>query len=123
MIDRFSFFQAADRLRCLVRSRGLGDVYKAQPQLLLFFAVAVYRLQAREGRHFLHEHPAGATSWAHPASAKLRVQPGVDAVVAHMGAVGPVADTHLTLPTSCPVESSVRVGPVTREGRGAFDAM
>ena len=29
---RFFFFQAEDGIRDLVRSRGLGDVYKRQPQ-------------------------------------------------------------------------------------------
>ena len=27
------------------------------------FVAQVYRKQVREGRYFLHEHPAGATSW------------------------------------------------------------
>ena len=26
-------------------------------------AMALYDEQAKNGRHFLHEHPAGATSW------------------------------------------------------------
>ena len=30
----FFFFQAEDGIRDLVRSRGLGDVYKRQPMLL-----------------------------------------------------------------------------------------
>ena len=34
IVDRilFFFFQAEDGIRYLVRSRGLGDVYKRQPQ-------------------------------------------------------------------------------------------
>ena len=32
-IYRFFFFQAEDGIRDLVRSRGLGDVYKRQKQL------------------------------------------------------------------------------------------
>jgi hypothetical protein len=52
-------------------------------EVLLIFAVAVYKLQVLAGRHFLHEHPAGATSWNHPAIVKLRARHGVDAVVAH----------------------------------------
>ena len=69
------FFQAEDGIRDLVRSRGLGDVYKRQVHL------------AYPG------HP-GAT-WAgdtsgHPASEGGGLTPGVD----------PVSYTHLTLPTS-----------------------
>ena len=29
----------------------------------LHFVVSLYKLQLESGRHFLHEHPAGATSW------------------------------------------------------------
>ena len=57
-------------------------------EVLLVFAAAVYKLQVLAGRHFLHEHPAGATSWSHPAIAKLRAMPGVGAVVAHQCAYG-----------------------------------
>ncbi len=62
-------------------------------EVLLVFAAAVYQLQIQAGRHFLHEHPAGATSWNHPAIAKLRAQPGVDAVGSHMCAFGLEATT------------------------------
>jgi hypothetical protein len=51
-------------------------------EVLLVFAAAVYALQVRAGRHFLHEHPATATSWTHPAIVKLRAKPSVDVVVA-----------------------------------------
>ncbi len=57
-------------------------------EVLLVFAAAVYQLQIQAGRHFLHEHPAGATSWTHPAIAKLRSIPSVGVVVAHQCAFG-----------------------------------
>ncbi len=57
-------------------------------EVLLTFAAAVYKLQVLAGRHFLHEHPAGATSWNHPTIAKLLATPGVSAVVAHQCAFG-----------------------------------
>ena len=57
---------------------------RREAEVLLVFAVAVYALQVRAGRHFLHEHPAGATSWRHPAIATLYAREGVDTVVAHM---------------------------------------
>ncbi len=52
-------------------------------EVLLTFAAAVYKMQVLGGRHFLHEHPAGATSWTHPAIVKLRALEGVGAVVSH----------------------------------------
>ena len=57
---------------------------RKEAEVLLVFAVAVYRQQVQGGRHFLHEHPANATSWNHPAVAKMLAQEGVDAVVAHL---------------------------------------
>ena len=50
----------------------------------MIFAVAVYALQLQSGRHFLHEHPEGATSWKHPAVARIRARPQVGTVVADM---------------------------------------
>ena len=88
----FFFFQAEDGIRDLVRSRGLGDVYKRQQQ---------YRDRTGETRD--HEHPAsgpyaGTESdgrYSHcakyhgqltPCQQRHRVMPG--------------SYTHLTLPTS-----------------------
>ena len=72
---RCFFFQAEDGIRDLVRSRGLGDVYKRQ-----VFPVGE-RVQAHvEGRH-VDRHPQIAQ----------RLKAPVDI---------PVSYTHLTLPTS-----------------------
>ncbi len=80
------------RLQLNLNASKMGKVAwekrRREAELLLVFAVAVYQLQVRGGRHFLHEHPAGATSWNHPAVAKLRARPGVEAVVSHMCAYG-----------------------------------
>ena len=64
----FFFFQAEDGIRDLVRSRGLGDVYKRQAQ-------ALERLNETDGRHQIqqrdeiHAHAlspaAGALSLIH----------------------------------------------------------
>ncbi len=48
---------------------------------LLGFAIEGYRHQLREGRHFVHEHPAHATSWREAAVLKLRADPRVAGVV------------------------------------------
>ena len=36
----FFFFQAEDGIRDLVRSRGLGDVYKRQPNSFVVFSIS-----------------------------------------------------------------------------------
>ena len=76
------------RLQLNLNARKMGKIEwerrRREAEVLLIFAVAVYRLQVQGGRHFLHEHPAGATSWSHPAVVRLRARHGVDAVVSHM---------------------------------------
>ena len=44
----------------------------------LRFLGEVYQFQIDRGRVFLHEHPAGASSWKLGMMEKLRVQPGVE---------------------------------------------
>ena len=44
------------------------------------FCVSLYRLQQAEGRYFLHEHPAGATSWDIQAMSDLQKLDGVQRV-------------------------------------------
>mgnify|MGYP003381585496 CR=1 FL=1 len=75
MVYFFFFFQAEDGIRDLVRSRGLGDVYKRQARMLArggdFQRVVVERLLGDRRQADQHEHR-----------------------------VVPVSYTHLTLPTS-----------------------
>ena len=70
----FFFFQAEDGIRDLVRSRGLGDVYKRQPE---------------DGRLILY-HINGETLALHAGRTGLRCEEDEDT---------PVSYTHLTLPT------------------------
>ena len=44
---------------------------------LLHFALEIYELQMRAGRHFLHEHPHGARSWQDARMEKLLRQTAV----------------------------------------------
>ena len=60
----FFFFQAEDGIRDLVRSRGLGDVYKRQPRTVVEgeipFGSAVQQvLEAVVGRGILELHVVG----------------------------------------------------------------
>ena len=69
------FFQAEDGIRDLVRSRGLGDVYKRQPSGIAPLQTVIIRLVDEFGTRF------------------AALQAGDAANVA-------VSYTHLTLPTS-----------------------
>ena len=75
LMRAFFFFQAEDGIRDLVRSRGLGDVYKRQDQ---HFALL------NQPRQFIDLHPAV----------------GIVAVRDHHQRLLAVSYTHLTLPTS-----------------------
>jgi hypothetical protein len=57
---------------------------KVEAETLLEFAIEVYEHQMRHGRHFIHEHPASATSWSYPRMARLREKKGVGEVVGHL---------------------------------------
>ena len=46
----------------------------------LHFVISIYKMQLRGGRHFLHEHPAGATSWKDAQMEALLRQKGVGVV-------------------------------------------
>ena len=54
---------------------------KAVGRMLFGFAVEIYDLQVRAGRHFLHEHPASATSWQERSMQDLCSRPGVSVIV------------------------------------------
>jgi hypothetical protein len=57
---------------------------KAEAQVLLDFAMQVYEMQLRAGRHFLHEHPQSASSWQDPKMVKMLAHPRVGTAVAHL---------------------------------------
>ena len=75
MLRDFFFFQAEDGIRDLVRSRGLGDVYKRQA--------------------FYYPSALGRTGDAGPTAA-----PGIPWLQHHRLCPVSVSYTHLTLPTS-----------------------
>ena len=54
---------------------------RAEALTLLGFATEIYWLQLRSGRHFVHEHPAAASSWKEDAIQALRRDPRVGEVV------------------------------------------
>ena len=61
----------------------------------LHFVASLYRIQLAGGRHFLHEHPATATSWSDPWIARLLKHPRVGSVVSDQceyGLLTPDAD-------------------------------
>ena len=54
---------------------------KAVGRVLFGFALEIYKLQLKAGRHFRHEHPATATSWQEPGMQDLCSRPGVSVIV------------------------------------------
>ena len=82
------FFQAEDGIRDLVRSRGLGDVYKRQPEYVGYYAAVNLALAklTNQNPSFLSDE---VRSLAHD----------VAHLIANEG-VAAVSYTHLTLPTS-----------------------
>ena len=57
---------------------------RIEADTLLNFAIEIYELQLRGGRHFLHEHPESATSWREPRMRRLQGRQGVATVVGHL---------------------------------------
>ena len=51
-------------------------------EVCLRFAAELYRHQLAHGRHFLHEHPARASSWKRPCIDRLMKDPRVSSVLA-----------------------------------------
>jgi hypothetical protein len=51
---------------------------------LLHFALEIYELQVRAGRHFIHEHPQSASSWRDEKMIKMMQHPDVGSVVTHL---------------------------------------
>ena len=49
----------------------------------LKFVCELYRMQLRAGRHFLHEHPAGATNWREDCMKNVLANSQVGTVVSH----------------------------------------
>ena len=61
----------------------------------LHFVMGIYRMQIDGGRHFLHEHPAGATSWNDAWVKRIMQHPRVTSVVSDQceyGLLTPNAD-------------------------------
>ena len=82
----FFFFQAEDGIRDLVRSRGLGDVYKRQ----LLAGTGEDRAWPRPGSFGCRGNVGAWTDRARTPALALRGD----------GRAAPVSYTHLTLPTS-----------------------
>ena len=54
----------------------------------LAFAMELYEIQVKAGRHFLHEHPAGASSWRERCVQKVAGMKGVGLIRADQCAFG-----------------------------------
>ena len=61
-----------------------------QAKLHLEFCIELYEYQVKRGLHFLHEHPASATSWADDRVQELIQKLGIEPVIGHMCQYGMV---------------------------------
>ena len=50
----------------------------------LEFCVVLYNKQLARGKHFLHEHPQGASSWGEGCIERLANKDGVNTTIGHM---------------------------------------
>ena len=63
-------------------SKRVAEILK-EGRLHLYFMLKLYTEQLKNGRHFLHEHPHGASSWNDPLVQRLLQHPKVNTAVAH----------------------------------------
>ena len=61
---------------------------KTKAEAHMNFMATIYKEQLKEGWYFLHEHPAGASSWKLDAIQKIRKSDGVVSVLGDMCAFG-----------------------------------
>ena len=87
----FFFFQAEDGIRDLVRSRGLGDVYKRQIGAILLSALM--SVLSKKIKFIQRTIIKETTALAGATTESLRN-------IELIRSLGPVSYTHLTLPTS-----------------------
>ena len=57
------------------------ETLRREAVMHLHFVAGLYKLQVDGGRHFLHEHPATATSWSDPWIKRLLQHPKISALV------------------------------------------
>ena len=101
------FFQAEDGIRDLVRSRGLGDVYKRQAVIdehINGFAPEFFQKQVHLAASGVRENLEGGyfleIDLAALAEHQLTIGQGETDAVEIVAGIGTVSYTHLTLPTS-----------------------
>ena len=75
MCTAFSTWQ---RINNKIRDPYVVEMEKRRAVMHLQFCVELYREQLRNGRYFVHEHPAHATSWQEECMQKLLGEHGVE---------------------------------------------
>ena len=75
MCTAFSSWQA---LNAVKRDAGIVHREWVRAMLRLRFVCELYQEQLDAGRYFLHEHPAGATSWGEECIKELMAQQDVE---------------------------------------------
>ncbi len=78
MCTRFCTWQGLNDHR---RDAGVVHREHVQAMVHLRFVCELYRDQVNEGRYFLHEHPAGASSWTEECVEEVAQLEEVDTVI------------------------------------------
>ena len=78
MCTAFSAWQHINKLK---RDPSVVSREFVRAMVHIRFCMELYKLQMDEGRYFLHEHPASATSWAQPEVRKIEQLVGVRVAV------------------------------------------
>ena len=71
-------FSTWQRINNKLRDKYVVEAEKKRAVMHLEFCIELYREQLRHGRHFLHEHPAHASSWQEEAMRGLMSEQGVE---------------------------------------------
>ena len=102
------------------RDPAIVEAEKRRAVMHLEFCIELYREQLRNGRYFLHEHPAYATSWQEAAMKELEAESGVFISVIDQclyGAEGPNGDP-LKKPTKFITNSSEMIKQLSQRCLG-----
>ena len=64
----------------------------AEAERHLQFCLHIYKIQIKEGRYFIHEHPRDASSWMYGNVQAVQDMIGVETIIGHMCRYGMISE-------------------------------